>query len=353
MVLQPYNARQRRTRNVSNVENRKPAVVAPTQPYPKRKRAGRVPGSIRNLHDNKRRVSTANKLLVSAAASRAGSIGQTPEFVPMEVDMTTIPSPFTAGNITLPRHLAHPLVKTPRPECLRAQGIDPNVDLLYTRNIFRTVGPKMWRTLTSMSISTVAKQRGLPRAVDLTVNDCSGEIPTHCLAVWPLDRQQGQQDLEKALPVTLYPVHGSVLAINAAHLPVLPAGTPAAPRTRGSRMQVPVVSLAVPAPNAFNPLLRYMYTKDHNALFASFFPAGAIPSVATTPREQVLAGAETLARMVPRSVLFRIASGLTGLWRNTCFLGVFDDALWATMDLAWEVTLSALAMSAPEPIPFA
>ena len=209
---------------------------------------------------------------------------------------------------------------------------------------------RMWRTLTSMSVVALPQRRGLPQNVDLVVNDMEGELPTHCLAIWSLDRQQGAKDLEKPLSVKLYPVHGSVLAVNAAHLPVLPTGTPPAPRTRGSRMEVPVISLAVPAPQAFNPLFRYLYTKDCVALFASIFPAGTLPPIETTPRLRMLAGAMNLAKVLPRSVLFRIVSGITGLWRNACFLGVFDDPLWATMDLAWEITLCALALSQPEPV---
>ena len=142
MVLQPYNARQRRARNISNVENRKPSVAPATQPQPKRKRSGRVPGSHRALHDTKRRVSTATKLL-TAAVQRAASIGQKPEFVPTTVQMVHIPSPFTSGRIKLPRHLSHPVVKYPRADALQAQGIDPKVNIFYTRNIFRTVGHRL------------------------------------------------------------------------------------------------------------------------------------------------------------------------------------------------------------------
>ncbi|VDB87181.1 unnamed protein product [Peniophora sp. CBMAI 1063] len=350
MVLQPYNARQRRARTISNVENRKPAAPATTTPNTKRKRPARTPGSHRSLHDTKRRVSTAAKIL-AAAVERASHIGQFAEFAPMQVDMQTIPSPFTSGNINLPRHLAHPITKFPLANALRAQGVDPRVNLNYTRNILRSVGPQMWRTLTSMAVRAAERRQGMPQKVDLVVNNCEGEMPSHCLAIWSLDRQLSPPQLDNNINVTLYPVHGSVLAVNAAHLPVLVPGTPAAPRTPGSRMEVPVVSLALPAPHMFNPLLRYMYTKDHNALFASMFPAGALPPIGETPRERMLAGATSLAQMVPREVLFRMASCITGFWRNVCFIGVFDDALWATMDLAWEIILSALAMSQPTPAP--
>ncbi len=48
----------------------------------------------------------------------------------------------------------------------------------------------------------------------------------------------------------------------------------------------------------------------------------------------------------PHALLKRIAT-VNGLWRNVCELGVFDDELWTTMDVAWEVLVAALAAAGP------
>ena len=49
------------------------------------------------------------------------------------------------------------------------------------------------------------------------------------------------------------------------------------------------------------------------------------------------------------SALIAHVGRVHGLWQNVCALGVSDDALWATMQLAWQVLLAAIAVATRAP----
>jgi hypothetical protein len=38
-----------------------------------------------------------------------------------------------------------------------------------------------------------------------------------------------------------------------------------------------------------------------------------------------------------------------GLWQNVCALGIFDDGLWETIDFAWRILLTAIAIGTGNP----
>ena len=82
----------------------------------------------------------------------------------------------------------------------------------------------MWKVLTGLSVECPKKH--VPDVIEVTVNDLSGEMPTHALAVWSSLAKSSNQTPTQ---VTMYPVHGSILAANAAKLPVLPATAPVGP----------------------------------------------------------------------------------------------------------------------------
>jgi hypothetical protein len=40
---------------------------------------------------------------------------------------------------------------------------------------------------------------------------------------------------------------------------------------------------------------------------------------------------------------------ITGIWKNACALGIFDDGLWDTLDLAWDILMEAFNVAAGQP----
>ncbi|KAJ8463755.1 hypothetical protein ONZ45_g17474 [Pleurotus djamor] len=38
-----------------------------------------------------------------------------------------------------------------------------------------------------------------------------------------------------------------------------------------------------------------------------------------------------------------------GMWRNVCALGIFDPAVWHTLDIVWGILLTALSFSTNQP----
>ncbi|KAI0032065.1 hypothetical protein K488DRAFT_50698, partial [Vararia minispora EC-137] len=178
----------------------------------------------------------------------------------------------------------------------------------------------------------------IPDTLELTINDVSGEMPTHAFAVFP-----SQTTPNERVAVGVWPVHGNIIAVNCAHLPALPETPPAKPCSIGDKISVPVVKLAVPQPASFQPLLHFLYTKEFAVLFEEIFPCPVDAPNGKPPRVLVREYAEKVAKCDPNDVYKAI--GLAhGLWCNACFLGIFDDSLWALLDCAWEILMTAWSL---------
>jgi hypothetical protein len=113
-------------------------------------------------------------------------------------------------------------------------------------------------------------------------------------------------------------------------------------------MTVPVVGLCLPSPKTFQHLLSYLYIKRTYLLLKSLLPESPprqleIDESVRVPFAMKLAGKFTAL------LLLQYIKIVDGLWQNVCALGVFDDDLWDTMDLAWEVLLTALAIGTGNP----
>lgn len=164
----------------------------------------------------------------------------------------------------------------------------------------------------------------LPKEMEVSfgVGSSSAFNPTHLLAVYAKPSPaQPQRN------VTLFPAHDVVLATHCAHMPTLPPSTTAS----HSQPTLPVVPLCLPAPETFATLQHYLYTKRTDTLLAAL-----VPSLSSLPAQ-------------PVSTLLQRATVIHGLWRNVCALGVSDEQLWRTMDVAWEAVLRALAVATSQP----
>jgi hypothetical protein len=150
--------------------------------------------------------------------------------------------------------------------------------------------------------------------------------------------------------VKLMPVHSVVLALHCARLPTFPAASPTPTYTSEDRTEltVPVQPLGLPSAATYPLLSTFLYTKRAGHLLESLLPCPPPPTL-HYDRTQILAFALRLAETYTSQALLLHVNNVHGLWQNACVLGVFVDALWDTIDLAWEVLLTAMAISVGTP----
>lgn len=186
----------------------------------------------------------------------------------------------------------------------------------------------------------------LPTEFEVVVNDLSSDMPTHMLAVY--GRHVSAATKRR---VTLFPIHSIILATHCANLPILPPSNVTRPGAPGSTVSLPMVPLCIPAPDVFPQLSSFLYTKRIDLLLASLLPCSVPhPLYRDDPTsERVLSllqqFSSRLATTYGTQGLLAHAMAVNGLWRNACALGIDDEKLWCGLDVAWEILITALAIS--------
>ena len=303
--------------------------------------------------------------------------------------------------LNLPRFLARPAYAHVGNEALRAIHPDlENVPVHFVRDVLRETGDRFvfssfffvifFLQLLNNSMledaaatttqATPGPSTGIPREIKIKVTKRENrEVPvtppTHVLAVYQSPAPVSIPGAKApARRVTLVPTHSAVLAVNCASLPAFPASAAAEGRqsdnndsedntnnTTTSTYTVPVVSMGIPSPDTFVALSAYLYTGRTDQLFKHFMPctmqdlasvlsqpssspsptSPSTTSTSTPPTVNSLLAARLAATLEPHQLL-AYAVRINGLWRNVCSLGVFDETLWRTMDLMWEVIVGAM-----------
>ena len=187
--------------------------------------------------------------------------------------------------------------------------------------------------IAAKTVASCPKGR-LPRELQVVVHDISAYTPTHLFAVYATPSALHKQRL------ALHPSHALILAANCANLPPLPYSRPAPSSFPGSVVTLPVVPLCIPSPDTFPILLDYLYTRRGSRLLGSLLPL--------SPRAEIQSPVQLsreLAEMVMVPTLRTHLHQVHGLWSNVTALGVFDEDLWRSIELAWDVLHKALASS--------
>jgi hypothetical protein len=185
----------------------------------------------------------------------------------------------------------------------------------------------------------------LPKEMNIKLNDkIAAACPTHMMAVYshtPTLRSEPPQPRR----VTLYPVHSLVFSSHCTNLPPLSphcSSTPAQPGT----VNIPVVPLGLPSAETFPILQSYMYTKRVDTLLSSLLPTPPACAKPGTPLNAIMQEhADYLGNEYDIPTLLRHAMIINSLWRNACALGVYDDRLWASIDLAWGSIIGAIEIA--------
>ncbi|KAF9463255.1 hypothetical protein BDZ94DRAFT_1164331 [Collybia nuda] len=255
------------------------------------------------------------------------------------------PSPPTL--VSLPRHLGRPDFQEISKEVLVAA--DPfigDASLPFLRQGLQEAGPSMLKVLGS--VRTGPLQNTLPTEIPIVVNDSSASLPTHMMAIYGPPPQNPSAEKRK---ITLYPVHSTVLAAYCAKLPAFrptsDAVMSATPEHIVREVTIPVRPICLPSPQTYPQLSSFLYTKRTDALLASMMPC--LPPQSLANQSEIITFATRLAGTYTIHALLQHAMTVHGLWGNVCALGIFDDALWDTIDLAWQVLLTAIAIGTGNP----
>jgi hypothetical protein len=178
----------------------------------------------------------------------------------------------------------------------------------------------------------------LPCELEIVVNDIvATHCPTHMLAIY------ANNNASQKRKVTLFPTHQLVLAAHCNYLPPFPASHPDA---TNPTVQVPVVPLCLPSPETFSILQSYLYTKRVDALLAMLLPAppSTLSDTNVPLPDMIKRLTHHLAASGNMPLLARHAMIINGVWRNACALGVHDDKLWNSIEVAWEAVVGAMSM---------
>ncbi|KAJ7120965.1 hypothetical protein C8R44DRAFT_671697, partial [Mycena epipterygia] len=333
-----------------------------------------------SIHDpaRRRRARTAHSSKYAAGeAKRRGKTNKTPAAL-LHFDVTSVSAPQTqiqpqvadvemrdvepapsrtTKRYQLPRELLRPVFQeisretllTMEPELSVGDGESlPDID--YIRDAMEELGPGLLRAV--VSVVADPPKDALPTEIAITVNDRSDyPPPTHMLAIHgraAKDAAPGSAAARRQ--VTLVPAHSVVLALHCARLPKFPAppSTPAYTSADRTQLVVPVQPLCLPSPAAYPLLSTFLYTKRTEHLLKSLLPCPPPPAL-DEDRTLLPAFAARLAGTYTSQALLLHVNSVHGLWQNACVLGVFVDELWDTIDLAWEVLLTAMAISAGTP----
>lgn len=212
----------------------------------------------------------------------------------------------------------------------------------------------MFKVIRSIKCDPVTSTT-LPEDISVTIKDLSGDLPTHVFAVYASQNMDGRHR------VTLHPLHNMVLSSHCANLPPL-RNTPEAvdceeydfPKQHAI-LTVPVIPLVLPHPPTFPHIIQYLYTKKTEPLMVALLPAPPREDPSDDDEEEEeeedinprVKLAQRLARTYDPRRLFAHTMLINGLWRNAVALGVYDEKLWMTMDVAWDIMLTALRIASP------
>lgn len=193
--------------------------------------------------------------------------------------------------------------------------------------------------------------------IDVLVEN-SPDLPTHMLAIHdPAEKVSPTQKKH----VTLYPIHNPVVASQCANLPALPL-VPTPPLVVDPHqvmMQLPICHLGIPSPEAFAPLMDYLYLHDIGTVADYTLPAFELDeddsdsdSDSDEEEDELLSWKRSVARrvssqlaqeyaMTPEILLAHCQRTLS-MYRNVVALGVWDSRLWTFIDMSWEILIVAL-----------
>ncbi|KAI9458528.1 hypothetical protein HD554DRAFT_2029598 [Boletus coccyginus] len=261
-------------------------------------------------------------------------------------------------NVQLPRTLQRPpYADIPTQNIIAVAPELAGVAIEYVRRGLRVQASQMLGGISALSPSHLPSS--MPRSqlqqtrsltIPLRATSHTPSLPTHVLA---LSRSSSQDS-----SVLLVPSHAVVLASQCASLPRLPPSTVSGHPNATVSVTLPVLPISVPSPAAFAPLHTFLYTHSVAQLLSTLVPAVPSTFLSTLTSPQAVRGTLTSGPALHRlsahllssapgmAALTNVAQNIAAVWRNAVALGVHDPDLWDCLDLAWEIVLGAMNLSA-------
>jgi hypothetical protein len=261
-------------------------------------------------------------------------------------------TPASPSAVQLPRTLSRPKFSDVSREALAAASPDlDDVPPEYIRRGLRQNPQPYLRGVNGVSLPPSLPRSQISSSLKVPLRSSSPDAayPTHILAV------SSAKSASASEPAMMFAVHALTLAVYCPRLPVLPPSHPT-PSASGN-LTLPVLPLSLPSPAAFAVIHGYLYTHRLDAVLTALgFPASApIQNLTHQAVLTILQSPNTLHQL--SALLCQHASGnlakLTGLtvrvkdlWQDVVSLGIHENELWDTLDLAWEILLGALNLAA-------
>lgn len=167
-------------------------------------------------------------------------------------------------------------------------------------------------------------------------NTTNLEPPTHIFAVRSKDHHHGTY--------TLFPIHALVISTGCAHLPSLPYSPAFPPGEAPPQLTLPVVSLSIPSPPMFHPLVNYLYLRQNSVILDVLLP------IEDNQVDPFIEMSKKQAEQFSIQELLINVRKIHDLWANASALGIFDPHLFTTMEFAWEICTGALSIALNEPL---
>ncbi|KAJ2919227.1 hypothetical protein MD484_g1257, partial [Candolleomyces efflorescens] len=260
-----------------------------------------------------------------------------------EVDMKDA-APAT-HNIKIPIALHRPEYTEVSKAALAA--VDPSWEHIapeYIREKLETLSLSMVDNFYSAPMNL--PKDALPESVEVLLKNPQGIPPSHLLAVCSATVPPGATSRK----MTIYPIHNALLAAHCSRLPPYVHGKAKPTRSAdGLSINLPVRPLALPAPEAFVPLMTYLYTKNTLHLLEHIFRERLHQFSELNQKEMINHLGTRFGRENTYQGLMQRVISISGLWHNACALGIFDDGLWDTLDLAWDILMEAFNVAAGQP----
>ncbi|KAI0703043.1 hypothetical protein BC835DRAFT_1319635 [Cytidiella melzeri] len=247
--------------------------------------------------------------------------------------------------IQFPKRLVRPQTKLVKQEAVAA--CDPEglkeVPVRYVQEALDILGPQMMKVCSGIRAPPFSSTNGLPKELVVLAHDLSAQMPTHLLAVY------GQTESSAKASMSLFPAHNIVLSAYCANMPSLPYSSPPAPAQQGGPVQLPVVPVNLPHPQSYAHIQQYLYTKDRVSFIMSMLPSIPPQGVLSGSSSATAQYAKDVAATFTTQKILALLRNVHGTYRNLCALEVQEDLVWQLINVAWEVLLTALAVSAKAP----
>lgn len=187
-------------------------------------------------------------------------------------------------------------------------------------------------------------QNMIPAAMNVNAWNLDSQMPTHMLAVYPMFREGGRPS------VTLYPIHDIIFAAYCARWPQCPRSVVEPPAVTGGEIQLPVVRIPLPSPEAFPLLAYYLYTKPPSVVTKNLLPHidAALLSGLTPEQWKPEVFGAMLASMCTLDALVDRAQFMLGFRANLLALGISEGRLWMELCGAWNVVRIAIQHKVPQ-----